>query len=442
MALVGYLLSTSVQLMPRDESPQRPFVGGARKGLIVLFTCALVSAIATFSTLVWLTYRFIFWKRYYTRYPGYNQCIVLIFNLLLADMQQAGSFLIAPYWLSLDAMPARTTACFFQGWLTTIGDISSGLFILAIALHTFTVVITRKHLEHRTFVACVIVLWTFCVTLAIAGAAVRGQNVFRPGGGWCWIDSLYEKERLYLHYLWVFIAEFGVVLVYAAIFIIVRRRINKSKEFRGTKNPTRQRFNRVLRIMIMYPIAYVVLSLPIAAGLMAMMRGLNAGSTYFHIAGGMMMCSGWVDAILYFFTRRRLVETDLQTVAGTTSSQRRTTGYANAPSTIGGGRGKWVKENTTVKQDTNAIRNARSRQSTSSSTDHIIDPVELADLGQVNQTTVIEISNEPSAVPSSVSHNQSMEFMISGAPSRKKSTSGPPNNTESWRTKYLSRWNS
>lgn len=166
---------------PRVLSPLPPDL---RRGLVGLLSCSLLSVIFTVGSLIWFTYRLIFWRRYYSRYPGYNQCIILIYNLLLADLQQSSSMLVTPYWLQIDQLTAYSPACFIQAWLINFGDVSSGLFVLAIAVHTFTVVIKGKQIGNRTFVGCVVALWMFCVLITLIAPATHGKYVFVPAGAW------------------------------------------------------------------------------------------------------------------------------------------------------------------------------------------------------------------------------------------------------------------
>ena len=155
MSHAGVLQPRAVNVEPSPfvVSPLPPEL---RRGLIALLSCSLLSVITTSCLLVFLTQRFIFWRRYYNRYPGYNQCVVLIFNLLLADLQQSSSFLVMPYWLMTDQLSAHSPACFVQGWLINLGDVASGMFVLAIAAHTFAVVVGRRMLGHKTFIGCLV----------------------------------------------------------------------------------------------------------------------------------------------------------------------------------------------------------------------------------------------------------------------------------------------
>lgn len=59
--------------------------------------------------------------------------------------------------------------------------------------------------------------------------------------------------------------------------------------------------------MVIYPIAYIVLSLPIAAGRMAMVRGITPSLAYFCAAAAIITTSGVVDVTIYTLTRRKLI---------------------------------------------------------------------------------------------------------------------------------------
>ena len=60
----------------------------------------------------------------------------------------------------------------------------SGLFVLAIALHTFMQVMMGRQLKHRTFVAIVVGLWVVGVILVIIPIAIVGPHVWMPSVAW------------------------------------------------------------------------------------------------------------------------------------------------------------------------------------------------------------------------------------------------------------------
>ncbi|OJD25670.1 hypothetical protein ACJ73_02958 [Blastomyces percursus] len=418
-----------------------PLPAENRSGVISFFACSLLSVLTTGSVVVWLTYRLIFWRRYYTRYPGRNQLIILVFNLLIADLHQASASLVSPHWLLKNEISIYSPACFAQGWLINFGNVASGMFVLAIAIHTFANVVWRKTSSHAVFVGCVVGIWIFCLLVTALAPALHGRHVFVPTGAWCWIDSKYGDERLYLHYFWIFVTEIGIIIIYPTLFFIIRHRLKSSKEFRGNGS-RRPKFNKVLKIMIIYPIAYIVISLPIAAGRMSMMNGRHPGMPYFYFTGSLLMCSGWVDSILYFLTRRRLVEADIQTESGSDSSHRRKPSgdpRYEIPPTIGGGALRGV--NSRQKPSPGVLKNSRTIHTISSSTDNILDTVELSELGAANQMAVVEISSEPTRVTSfssTLSSNRHpARFSSNSVPSiSTPGTSTQPNTSTDGTTQY------
>jgi hypothetical protein len=59
--------------------------------------------------------------------------------------------------------------------------------------------------------------------------------------------------------------------------------------------------------MLVYPIAYTCLTLPLAAYRMASQSGKQLGDTLLLFAGACMASCGWVDVLLYLVTRRTIV---------------------------------------------------------------------------------------------------------------------------------------
>jgi hypothetical protein len=166
-----------------------------RRGLIAVSFLGLLSLCLTGSVLVFIFYRLCNTKRYHAAPLRYNQSLILITNLLLADFQQALSFTLSLRWVKERAILAPTVTCNAQGWLIQIGDLSSGIFSLAIALQTFSILVLRKHLPYGWFVVWVIGLWAFCVTLSLIGPLTHiKEGIFVAAGVWCWIDPKYTTD--------------------------------------------------------------------------------------------------------------------------------------------------------------------------------------------------------------------------------------------------------
>lgn len=276
-------------LMPRLTSDTtldiNPLPVAQRRGLIAVSIMAFLSLIATASLLAFITFRLIFWRSNYQRYIGYNQYIILIYNLILADFQQSLAFLLCLKWIISDKIESGTAACFLQGLWLQIGDPGSGLFVLAIAFHTFLLVVWGRKMSYRTFVTFVCGVWAFVAIIVIIPLAAYGADVFVPSGAWCWINQDHETVRLWTHYIWIFLAEFGTVCLYAVMYFQLRRQIAASSILGNSQLESLKRLRRVVGYMTIYPIVYIVLSLPLAAGRMATANGNTPSITFFCCAG-------------------------------------------------------------------------------------------------------------------------------------------------------------
>jgi hypothetical protein len=171
-------------LITRNALDVDPLSPVAHTGLIAVSVLAVISLLATFGLLSFITYRFIFWHKYYKRSLTSNQYIVLIYNLILADFLQSLAFVMCIRWVSEDAIRTGTAACILQGLLVQAGDPGSGLFVMTIAAHTFLLVTSGKLVPHKWFAAGVVGVWVFLAILTIIPVASQGVAVFTPSGAW------------------------------------------------------------------------------------------------------------------------------------------------------------------------------------------------------------------------------------------------------------------
>ncbi|EZF71485.1 hypothetical protein H105_06440 [Trichophyton soudanense CBS 452.61] len=259
----------------------------------LVVTIALMSLIATVCSFAIITYRLVFWRRFSATYLGYNQYVILIYNLIIADMQTAGGAIMTLHW--------------YRGWLFQEGVPTSGLFVSAIAIHTFITVVLGRKLKYRTFVCCVVVIWMFALFLTVLPIIMEGKHAYVNSGAWCWITANREDLRLGTHYIWVFISQFGSVTIYIILFFYLRHKVAISASLTQRSQDKLSRLRRVVRLMILYPIAYIFLSLPIAASRMATAAGAKPSFTYYIISAMIMSASGLVHTVIYAVTRRALI---------------------------------------------------------------------------------------------------------------------------------------
>ncbi|KAH6667197.1 G protein-coupled glucose receptor regulating Gpa2-domain-containing protein [Halenospora varia] len=279
--------------------------GDLRTTLLPVAIMALVSFLSTLGLTCFITYRLVSWRKYYRTYPGYNQYLLLIFNLILADCQQSIAFLISFHWIAKNGILAPTAACFIQGWFVQVGDVSSGIWVLSIAIHTWYAVVRGRKVEYVRFCCCLVGVWVFTMLLAVIGPIAHPKNYFVSTGAWCWINQDYKSYRLGLLYFWIFLSQFGSVVIYTSIFCLLRHRIKQVPP--ASRSASSEKISRAARLMVIYPIAYVALSLPLPAGRLAVWSGAKVSLTFHCIGATLMTSCGFIDTILYTLTRRVLI---------------------------------------------------------------------------------------------------------------------------------------
>jgi hypothetical protein len=124
--------------------------------------------------------------------------------------------------------------------------------------------------------------------------------------------------RLWSHYVWDFIAEFGVVVLYMTTFTVLRKRMGDilpdlthrnaatvESGYISSLRPLRVRsMSRATWYMILYPLIYLLSTLPVGAGRISAYAGNHPSTMYLTVAGDLMACGGWMNCLVYSLTRR------------------------------------------------------------------------------------------------------------------------------------------
>lgn len=188
-------------------------------------------------------------------------------------------------------------------------------------------------------------------------------------------------------------------MLYGFLFIYLRRRMKQASVLRQQHQENLRRLNRVVIYMVIYPLVYLVLSLPLAAGRMASARHVAPSKTYFAIAGSLMALSGAMDVAVYTLTRRHLLlETDNDAPdQGNPSDDGPIQTHI---STTTGGKDKRFRVGHKMRRGLQTVPslNDTVQDDRDDSTEDIVkkDDIEMSGLGNnVYQETTIEISSEP-----------------------------------------------
>jgi hypothetical protein len=168
-----------------------PLPSVLQHGLIAVSSLSLLSVFSSTGLLIYLSYKLFTWWWRGDLDKGCNQFLLLIFNLVLADVQQALAFVLTLVWLEGNKIDAEAATCFVQGWFMSTGDLASSVWIFAIALHTFYGVIKERRIPTGTFTAIGIGIWVFIYAMAAIGVALHPRDFYVRAGAWV----------CYLHYL-------------------------------------------------------------------------------------------------------------------------------------------------------------------------------------------------------------------------------------------------
>jgi G protein-coupled glucose receptor regulating Gpa2 C-term len=131
--------------------------------------------------------------------------------------------------------------------------------------------------------------------------------------------------------MWVFSVEFGTIIIYAHVFLHLRKRLQTIREVGVHRSAgNKERLSQAARYMILYPIIYIVLTLPIASGRMAAMAGNKLPIAFYGVAGSFLTSCGWLDTLLYTLTRRVFIKAERPMTGVSTHVQSRASAAISA----------------------------------------------------------------------------------------------------------------
>ncbi|KAL8307638.1 hypothetical protein RB597_000876 [Gaeumannomyces tritici] len=202
--------------------------------------------------------------------------------------------------------------------------------LVAIAIHTYLAIIRDYRLPSWAFYLAIGLLWGLNYLAAILGIVIHRCRA-APGGlyvrvmAWCWVNTAYDDLRLGLHYAWIFtlMAITTAIYIYIFAYLHIHRNRPKTSGFRrvpqtteGYHNPGRRPSAQPLR----QPTA-LTSATDIDGGTTATKpsapppptpEAKHIGKTgvplaYFTFAGAVITLGGFLDVLLYSWTRRAIV---------------------------------------------------------------------------------------------------------------------------------------
>ncbi|KAH7162885.1 G protein-coupled glucose receptor regulating Gpa2-domain-containing protein [Dactylonectria estremocensis] len=239
-----------------------------------------------------------------------NQFLVLIYNLIIADMHQAAAFILTISWLRGGGIIINTPTCFVQGFLASNGNLSSSLFMTTIAVHTYFSVVKGSQPTQTVLYFGIFAIWVFVYLMCVVPlvATHNGRDVggyFVRADPWCWINDDYNNIQLLTHNLFVFVSMFATTALYVAIYLSLREEV-RSKLQRPGQNMANIKLSHKPAFLL-YPLIYVICTLPLVLARIVDMAGVEVPIEYYCFTGAIIASNGSFDCALFGTTRHTIV---------------------------------------------------------------------------------------------------------------------------------------
>ncbi|KAH9963805.1 hypothetical protein BC827DRAFT_1266148 [Russula dissimulans] len=234
-------------------------------------------------------------------------------SLLLSDILQSIGSIMNSAWVREKAV-VYGSLCTAQGIIKHTADVGIAVWSLVIATRTFYVLVLRFDDKHYMTWLVLVAQWSFVGALVIAGPATARTDKHGPfygiSGEWCWIAPNYVTQRIVLDYMVIFMSALLASILYSFVFLrlrgIVRARA-PSTSIASAKEELHEKYeHRLARQMLLYPIAYTIMIIPITCCRFLAWSGHNVPFAATVFSDFVYLLSGLVHVILFACTRRIL----------------------------------------------------------------------------------------------------------------------------------------
>ncbi|KAG8684469.1 hypothetical protein FRC08_013672 [Ceratobasidium sp. 394] len=328
---------------------------GQRVGLGFVGLAGLSSAVSTLLLLAYIT-RYTFFSRSETpiargiRSFARSPLGAFLYSLLLSDLVQGAAFSINFKWAS-DGSIRHSAACTAGGAISQVGDLGAAVWSLAIAYHTFSLLFLLKKPSIWTTRIMLGLGWTVILVLPILGPHVF-QDVEKRGyfyglvGAWCWIGPGYQLAWFLYLYVWIFLSLASSIVIYGLLYLRLSGRLSleggklvwktsggqsrglncissawaqetstsfSESNASGTRPPADpnrvgKNLKRIAKRLMLYPLAYSIVTIPIAILRLGSTAGWKPPFPYIIFAGVMFASSGLTNVLLFIATRHSFIQ--------------------------------------------------------------------------------------------------------------------------------------
>lgn len=290
--------------------------------MVFIVQASFLSALAVLGLLSYIAYSTIKLKNGASRHWSTTTHVHWYFvSMMVSDLIQAIGGILNIRWIE-DSGVTEGAYCSAQGALKQAGDVGVALASLAIAIHTFAVLVFRWRPKNTPTIAIIVVstIWLFVILLiSISFGTHKGKDYYGNTQYWCWITSAYPAQRIALEYFWMWFTSLLNIVLYVPIALVLKgiitvrgfhvRLLSQAERRRTSVEAVsgREISSHIALKMIMYPALYTVTVLPIAIVRWESFLGgcVPWAATVF--ADVVFASSGLFNVLLYSFTRPNLL---------------------------------------------------------------------------------------------------------------------------------------
>ncbi|KAG8954535.1 hypothetical protein FRC03_011443 [Tulasnella sp. 419] len=299
--------SSSIWQTDKPGKGFKPFSFSDRLVLLLIVQTGIISLIAVVSLLA-----LILWN--HVRRGGRFQFLrrpvdYFFFGLLLSDIFRGVGHVMGVAWVAKAGI-LPTTSCTIEAAFRHVGSVGEAFFTLSITIYTFVVIYLKWHIPNKQWLPWVVtgsIVLFLVLMVAICFSIHRNPPFYGPAGLWCWVVAEYPGEKIGLEYGIFWFVALTNFLLYVPLFLSLRRVARSG--WPGESSLHRRETMSIAIKMLVYPVAYIILVLPMSIirfiGFYNPNTVVPAG--WRAIAGVTFGASGFVNSLLYVITRPRLL---------------------------------------------------------------------------------------------------------------------------------------
>jgi hypothetical protein len=150
-------------------------------------------------------------------------------------------------------------------------------------------------------------IWISIILNITINIGVNGVSKFYvPTGYWCWISDVYHVQRTVADFMWMWISAFSSLLAYLAVFLVLKGFVRvEGWRTHGQESPDSDlpQYHILAYKMLAYPIIYIVAVLPLTVARYLTFTQHQVPFSFTAIADGLFLSSGFLNVLLYAYTR-------------------------------------------------------------------------------------------------------------------------------------------